>query len=396
MKANKARVIKLQADLERSDYLRQEKELEKQRNKIVLQAKQERQKNLAQFEDKRSLIESDLLLIKKAIVEALTEGKDYITVPKKFVSSISNSIKLINDLGTLLEERRIVLPPVLSSFNSNNGYGVFNPKDLTNAHAQELKKIQLQISNTDENKFHDSLREIVYEALDQYDPNQHRTINSIDESIILDFQKKIIHGIDLQDEELTFVVSILKGNLESFYQSQKQELLQKSRYRESLHIQLQTLQEKYNFFTRLALEGDYILCWGNDQLWSKLFENKPYTQSPLINAPFGKINSSNYNFLENIALLNWASSLVFENFYVECFNFISQCAAEGFDSCLVNIKENGLILNQGRKRKVFTFENPIPISKQSAIFNYWEEFFELLDYRAEFSNSSNTLDIRWN
>lgn len=395
MKANKARVIKLQADLERADHLRQKKELEEQRKKIATQARLERQKNLAQFENKRSLLESDFLLIKKAIVEALTEGKDYITFNQKFASSISKNIKLANELGSLLEERRIVLPPVLCSFNSKNGYGVFNPKDFVNSHSQDLKKIQFQISKTDENKFQNLLKEIVYKALDQYDPDQHKSINAIDESIILDFQKKIIHGIDLQEGEMTFVVSVLKGDLESFYQSQKQELLQTLSYKKSLLTQFQNLQEKFNFFNRLALEDDYVLCWSTDQLWSKLFENTPYIQSPLINAPIGKINSNNHNILENIALLNWASNLVFENFYDECFKFISHCAEEGFDSCLVNIKGNGLILNQGRKRKVVTFENPIPISKQPAIFTFWQEFFELLDYRPEFLNSTSTLHISW-
>ena len=395
MKANEAKVIKLEAELVRSDRVRHQQELEGQRKKLAAQARLAHKKNLTKFDREFLSLEADVLSIKKSIAEALTDDKDFITFKKTFLSSISQHIKSINELGTLVGKKQILLPPVLSSFTSHKGYGILNPKELTNKHSKDIKKIQLEIVNFNEDGFRNSLRAIVYEALDQYDPENNQTINSIDESIILDFQKKISNGNDLEDGELTFVVSILKGKLESFYRHQKKERIQASKQRESLQTQFKSLQDKFNFFNELSTLDDYVLCWGTDVWWAKLFENSPYIQVPLINATFRRINSASHDILENVALLNWAADLVIEGFYVECFAFISQSAEEGFDSCLVKVTEIGLTLSQGRKRKVIAFENSIPISKQSAIFQYWEDFFNLLEYKTDIIETSISFKICW-
>jgi hypothetical protein len=395
MKANEAKVIKLEAELVRSDRVRHQQELEGQRKKLAAQARLAHKKNLTKFDREFLSLEADVLSIKKSIAEALTDDKDFITFKKTFLSSISQHIKSINELGTLVGKKQILLPPVLSSFTSHKGYGILNPKELTNKHSKDIKKIQLEIVNFNEDGFRNSLRAIVYEALDQYDPENNQTINSIDESIILDFQKKISNGNDLEDGELTFVVSILKGKLESFYRHQKKERIQASKQRESLQTQFKSLQDKFNFFNELSTLDDYVLCWGTDVWWAKLFENSPYIQVPLINATFRRINSASHDILENVALLNWAADLVIEGFYDECFAFISQSAEEGFDSCLVKVTEIGLTLSQGRKRKVIAFENSIPISKQSAIFQYWEDFFNLLEYKTDIIETSISFKICW-
>ena len=109
MKAHKAKVIKLQAELVRSDRARHQQELETQRKKLAAQARLAHQKNLSKFDREFLSLEADVLSIKKAIAEALSEDKDFITFKKTFLSSISQHIKSINQTHSGFE----YLPPKL-------------------------------------------------------------------------------------------------------------------------------------------------------------------------------------------------------------------------------------------------------------------------------------------
>jgi len=395
MKADDAKRIKLEAEKTRADQERYLQELEKQRKKLAAHARLAKKKSLEEFNSCLFLLETDLLLIKKSIAEAIIEGRDFIAFNRSLLTSIYQQVCSVNELGAQLQKKHIYLPPILSPYNSDKGFGIFNPEAFTKKYEQDINRIRLEISNAKEIDYDESLSKVVYEALDKYDPDDYRAIHSVDESIIKDFQKKIGNGYDLNHDELTVVVSIFEGDLKTFYNYQKEQRLNDSINRDSLERNYRYIQEKFHFFSKLSGTADLALCWGTDILWSKLFKNSPYKQGSLIEGPFISSNPSSVDIFVNLKLLNWASDLAIYGFYDEFSAFISLCARNGFGTCSVKVTENGLTFSQRRLRKALTFIEPIPLSNNVEIFDYWKEFFCLLDYKYEAGKMPNSFKIRW-
>jgi len=395
MKADDAKRIKLEAEQARADQERYLQQLAKQRKKLVAHARLAKKKSLEEFNGSLLLLQIDLLIIKKSIVEAIIEGRDFISFNRSLLTSIYQQVCSVNELGAQLQKKHIFLPPILSPYNSDKGLGIFNPEVFTNKYEQEINRIRVEISNAEEIDYDESLSKIVYEALDKYDPYDNRAIDSVDESIIKDFQEKISNGYDLNHDELTVVVSILEGDLKTFYNNQKEHRLNESINRDSLERNYRYIKEKFHFFTKLSGSADLVLCWGTDVLWSKLFKTFPFKQAAIIEGSFTSSNPSSVDICVNLKLLNWASDLATYGFYDEFSSFIALCAQNGFGSCSVKVTENGLTFSQSRIRKALTFIEPIPLSNSIEIFDYWKEFFGLLDYKYEAGNMPNSFKIRW-
>lgn len=390
MKANDAKKIKLEAEQARADQKRYLLEQENQRKKLEQENIEELNKNIL-------LLETDLLYFKKLIAEALTESKDYIVFNSSFLASLYQHVQKANKLGGQLKKKHIDLPAVLGPYKSDKGYGIFNPKKITNKPAQDLSQVRLEISSAIEVDYNQSLLKVVREALVKYDPADYPTIDYIDEKIIQDIQKRVIIGQSLNDEELTFVVAILKGNFRKYHSSHKLQRLY-----DILNFE-KIVEQKFRYvkirqsrsFITVGVD-DLVLCWGSNVCWTELFEKSPYKQEPLTNASFARENPASVDVLANVNLLNWAASLGNGGFYEECFSFISRCAKEGFDSCIVKVTENSLMLSQGGKRKGHAFVDSIPLSKDVVIYDYWKDFFGLLDYKTEVIKTPSTFKISWN
>jgi hypothetical protein len=402
MKAGDARKIKVEAGAYRELQIRLRQEAERKALEINKNAElqkiydaAQRSKLIGNYEEKISLVATDLTLVRKRIVEAVAEGKNYIFLDADFFKILKNHLHEVGLVGFPLGLSQITLPPILLPFESSKGHGVLDPAIVLQRYSENFDEIRLELiaeRDADEKLM---FQAEIYEVLSSFDSDDWPKLDYVDIQILEDLQNKIIKGRGLTSDELAVVSSIFGGNLHLLSLASTHAEKRKTAHYSKLGDDVANMRKKINFFDAIATKGKLILCWGGDFWRLQIFDDKSYTQNPIFHWYYDTEDIDSIDFLKNIKLLNWLDELYFQDFFSFCENFISTCASNELESCTINVVKEGLIFSAGSHREGYSFSSPTPLQNKNQAQQFWALFFSLFEYKVNSIERKNIIEVSW-
>jgi len=145
MKAGEIKRIKINAEQSRTEHKHYLKEQARQQRLLETQERKTKEETLQKFNQIFVTLNNELQKIRKNIVVAISEGNSYIGFEKSVPDLISSLILSANEIGQgQLEKEPIYLPPLLTPFKHDDGYGILNPKILEKNTKKRLMKLEIK------------------------------------------------------------------------------------------------------------------------------------------------------------------------------------------------------------------------------------------------------------
>ena len=394
MKANDAKKIKINAEKSRANLEKLQIALNRRNIEREKKAEVENKKARSKYKNLSLLIDKDLDIIRKSLVDSIVEGNNYIVLTNDFFDNMVKHVADANDLGGQLEYKKIYFPPLLDIFKLENGFGLINLKELIKKYTKNLIRLRSKLDFEKINDNDEILRNKVYDALKFFDPEDLLFIDPIDLNIIVNIQKKMSRGFSLEADEIYFVASLIQGDLKEFYIHHKTTQQTFAKNQIESEVEYNEMRNNLDYFNHLNTIGARVVIFGENK-WFNDFIELPYITENLLHLQCKNIDDKSIDLLVNIKVLNWLADLFKHDFFKDCFSFISTCAEDGFDSCLVEIQKNSLLLSCDNKVTKIKIKDSIPLFKDLYIYELWESFFRILDYKIQSTNPPEMFTINW-